>query len=499
MSKQDTSGGPRRRQVTQQDIDRRHEHRSKAELDRLWQQRVLIGAGALAVILVLLVIGALIYDQAVLPRESLVTVNDEEVSIDSFRNRVQYDRFQLAEQARTGYENFRAAGLSREQAENQTLQLFQNQLSLLLSDVTHGQQVLNQLEQEIILEQAAEELGVEVDQAAIDAEVARLIVAFTGRSLTETPSATPSLEPSTTATPIVSPTITHTPAPTNTVTPTIQPTALGCAEGEADCPTVTPLPSSTATRTPTSTPEITQTPTPTHTPTPTLEPGQVRATVENFREDYFEGGQDRSGLNEEAIREIFRADAILTALREYVTSNEEEFPEFYVDLQETWVDSRHILIVFPQGEVVPEGDDNPYYEEALQVKAALDAGEPFAALAQAVSDDPGSGIQGGALGWSSSAGYVEGFREAVETAEIGAITEPVRSQFGYHIIQVLDRESREVAAAQLEQQRDEAFSSFVDEQRIVARIERREDWQEFIPGSPDFEALLGDILPDLTN
>lgn len=77
--------------------------------------------------------------------------------------------------------------------------------------------------------------------------------------------------------------------------------------------------------------------------------------------------------------------------------------------------------------------------EAEAVIERLESGEDFAVVAQEVSLDRGSGADGGSLVCASPAGYVESFAEATMTAPIGEITEPVESEFGFHVIVVEDR------------------------------------------------------------
>lgn len=79
-------------------------------------------------------------------------------------------------------------------------------------------------------------------------------------------------------------------------------------------------------------------------------------------------------------------------------------------------------------------------EEANAVTARLESGEGFAAVAQEVSLDPGSGANGGDLGCSSPAEYVPSFATATLEAEIDVPTAPVESEFGFHIIVVSRRE-----------------------------------------------------------
>ena len=79
-------------------------------------------------------------------------------------------------------------------------------------------------------------------------------------------------------------------------------------------------------------------------------------------------------------------------------------------------------------------------DEAADVKARLDSGEDFAAVAGEVSVDPGSAASGGDLGCNSSAGFVGPFATATMEAEIDVVTEPVESEFGFHVILVTQRE-----------------------------------------------------------
>ncbi|MGA2597306.1 MAG: peptidylprolyl isomerase [Bryobacteraceae bacterium] len=108
------------------------------------------------------------------------------------------------------------------------------------------------------------------------------------------------------------------------------------------------------------------------------------------------------------------------------------------------VKARHILIRF-KGSAVPlkpdEKDLTP--EEALakatSLREKIVKGADFGALAKAESDDAGSGANGGDLGSFQKGRMVKEFDEAAFTLPIGEISQPVKSQFGYHIIQVESR------------------------------------------------------------
>ncbi len=113
-------------------------------------------------------------------------------------------------------------------------------------------------------------------------------------------------------------------------------------------------------------------------------------------------------------------------LRNYFEQNEDQ----YRTPEERQV--RHILV---------KADGESGYEalaktEALRVRL-LD-GEDFAAVAREASDDPGSAGEGGDLGWVQRGMMVEPFENAAFSLQTGVVSEPVLSQFGYHLIEVTD-------------------------------------------------------------
>jgi len=101
-------------------------------------------------------------------------------------------------------------------------------------------------------------------------------------------------------------------------------------------------------------------------------------------------------------------------------------------------------------------------EEARQVLERLKAGEDFAQLARELSRDTASGKNGGDLGWIGRGMTVEPFEKAAFALEVGRWSEPVQTQFGFHIIQVLEREMRPDA---------QAFQSWFTQMRAQAAIE----------------------------
>ena len=95
--------------------------------------------------------------------------------------------------------------------------------------------------------------------------------------------------------------------------------------------------------------------------------------------------------------------------------------------------------------------------EATQKLAArlyerLRSGEDFTALAKQFSEDPGSALNGGDLNWIDPNSLVPAFREEMARTEIGQLSKPFESQFGWHVLQVIDRRSTDSSEQMREQQ-----------------------------------------------
>jgi len=121
-------------------------------------------------------------------------------------------------------------------------------------------------------------------------------------------------------------------------------------------------------------------------------------------------------------------DAVILAVTPTVETPTLEDAQATIDenpLEFTEVCGSHILV---------ETED-----EAEAVLERLDAGEDFAVVATEVSIDTGTGPNGGSLDCSPAARYVPEFAEAAVAAPIGEVTEPVQTEFGYHIIVVESR------------------------------------------------------------
>ena len=122
-------------------------------------------------------------------------------------------------------------------------------------------------------------------------------------------------------------------------------------------------------------------------------------------------------------------------------------------------DVRHILI--KPTEVLDEAAAETL---AGQLMERVKGGEDFGALARQYSDDIGSAAEGGELGWTNPGQMVPEFEAAMAAAEEGVVTEPFRSEFGWHILEVTGR-------------RDKDFSGEIQRNQVANYI-REQKYQE---------------------
>ena len=111
--------------------------------------------------------------------------------------------------------------------------------------------------------------------------------------------------------------------------------------------------------------------------------------------------------------------------------------------------ARHILI--QPSEIRTE---NQAEELINEIYERLTNGEDFKQLARQFSEDPGSKMDGGELGWSNPGDYDPVFEKTLNATEIGKISEPVQSSFGWHIIEAMDRRNEDVSQ---EEQKNRAY------------------------------------------
>lgn len=122
-------------------------------------------------------------------------------------------------------------------------------------------------------------------------------------------------------------------------------------------------------------------------------------------------------------------------------------------------------------------------DEAKKVKERLNNKEDFAKVAAEVSTDPGSKDKGGDLGEGSYSDFVKPFVDGVVATKVGEISDPVKSNYGYHIIKVISKDDikikkfetvkDDIKATVLKSEQQKAFSTILEQWKKDAKIETK--------------------------
>jgi len=415
----------------------RREFKSRAEREAEIQRYVLLGTGIAVGVVVLILVAAVVIELFVNPNRVVASVNDETITVAEFQERVRLERALLNFQINNFVANLTALGLDPNQFAGQ--EPLRTWLAQVQIPDQLGNSVINTMVADTLVRQQAAEMGITVSAEDIEAQVNEFF-GFDPEALTVT-EPTPTVEPTITPTPFVSPTPSRTPVPTPTPEATEEATAE-VTEAVDTTPTFTPLP-----------------------PTPTLTAEEQLAEFNTQRETVFSNIARSARISRERLNEYFETQALRKALSEARSELTNEVPH---------VNARHILVTTE--------------EDARDILAALEAGESFAGLAQAASTDTGSGRNGGELGWAPVTNFVPPFAEAAANADIGALVGPVESEFGWHIIQVHDREIRSITDNELENARLREFERWLEDLRAseATRIEISSIWADNVPSDPAF-------------
>ncbi|GAB7079662.1 SurA N-terminal domain-containing protein [Megalodesulfovibrio paquesii] len=190
--------------------------------------------------------------------------------------------------------------------------------------------------------------------------------------------------------------------------------------------------------------------------------GEVNATDEEIAAWYAQRNETfRTAPRMELAALLFTPAAL--ARNETIT--QEQAQAFYESnkgrmfTQEERVRARHILLRVEQNATPAEAGD--VLLKMRDIKARLEKGEDFVALAQEFSDDT-SKVVGGDLGWFGRGQMVPEFEAAAFSLQPGQVSEPVRTSFGYHLIKCEQRE--EAGAKSFDEVRDQVVAQLAQEQ-----------------------------------
>jgi len=420
---------PKQKVISKKHVARLERERRQVRLIRF------VAIGVVAVVILILAYGYLDlnYLQA---RKPVAEVNGEKITTKEFQARVVLQRNDLLNQYML-YQQYQQFGI------DVSNQISQVEASLNTPSIV-GQQVLDTMISEALIRQEAERRGITVSADEVEN--------FTRKQFNYFPDGTPT------------PTIT--PTPVDITYPTLSPEQLALVTVTpvpTKGPTVTPPP--TATLDPAVTPEPTSTLAPTPLPTPTSTP----YTLEGYQGRYSDALANMKdiGLSEAEYKQLFETGLLRQKLMDAVTTD--------IPKEEEQVWARHILVA----------DE----ETAKQVIERLNNGEDFGKLAAELSIDTGSGAKGGDLGWFGKGAMVPEFEDVAFDLKVGEISEPVESQFGWHIIQVLGRTTVPMTASAIEQARQTEFDDFIAQLRQDSEVTIADLWVDVVPTSPNLQEL----------
>jgi len=132
--------------------------------------------------------------------------------------------------------------------------------------------------------------------------------------------------------------------------------------------------------------------------------------------------------------------------------------------------ARHILI---KADEITSSEDAR--KKLTSIKKRLDQGEDFAALAAKFSQDPGSKNNGGDLGWATEGSFVPRFTKVMNSLKNNQTSEPFKSQYGWHIIQVLERRQQDETEQLIRQNAELAIQNRKAEEELQLWLRRARD------------------------
>jgi peptidyl-prolyl cis-trans isomerase D len=417
-------------------------HIARLERERR-QSNIIRGIAIGGILIVVLLLGYGYLKLNVLQlRDPVAEVNGVTITTGQWQERVQLQRVNLLNLYQTYQFYQQNFGMDTSQ------QLQQIQLTLQ-SPETLGQQVLDQMIDEILIRQEAEKRGISVSADEVEEAIKAAYNFF----------------------------------PNGTPTPTITPTEFSLPTLSAEQLTIypataTPTEVLTSTPAPTNTPDKSATPTATSTtapPTPTFVPQSPTATetpytLEGFQTQYADSVKNfkSSGISEATLRSAYENQLLRDKLLEVITADTPRTEE------QVW--ARHILVADKS--------------KAGTVLALLKHGSDFGELAKEFSTDTGSGAKGGDLGWFGKGAMVAEFENAAFSMKIGEISEPIQSQFGYHIIQVLGHDNIPLNASQYQEKRQTAFTEWLTKAKEAGDVKTFDIWKQRVPTAPPSQGQL---------
>lgn len=415
----------------------------RVERETRYNNLVKYGTVIIIVLVVVLISTGIVLGGYIQPNQPIAVIEGEEIVTKEYQARIRFERQNLV----SSYNQF--ASILQTPLDPFIQSQYQNYLSqiqLQLNPLNVGQAILDAMIEEILINKEAAARGISVSEEEIDIALEESFGYFSGGEPTSTSTTIPTTAPTSTLSLTQNALSTPEPTQTSTVTATLDPelTPEATAEDNEDGE------------------ETAFTPTPAFF-VPTFTPAAMTLDeYETIYDDNIGFLNQELKLTEEYFRKLIGAQLLRFKLLDEITAD--------VPREQEQVWARHILVA----------DD----AMANLVLSRLETGDDWTEMASQFSSDTSNSNSGGDLGWFSITTMVPEFANVAFSLEIGEISEPVESQFGWHIIQVLGHESRPLSSAAYENVRVEVFTDWLTELREASDIEILDYWINRIPDDP---------------
>jgi peptidyl-prolyl cis-trans isomerase D len=424
-------------------------HLARAEHEAVQKRYLTIGITSIIAIVVILIIVGFVLEGVIAPRQPIVKINDTVVTTKDYQTRVRFQRYNLVNQYANYFQFIQSLGDPNSASYFQTTLM---QIQTQLQPEVVGFSVIEDLIQDALIREEAEKLGISVSKADIKKEIAESIFQYYEDG-SPPPAAVEEIQPTATLSVQQQELLRVTPEDTDATPPEVE------AEPPAEVPVPTPY---------------------------------TKDAFETDLDNFYNGLESFGKINQNQLYKIIESqllrDEVIDVIVPTVVSEEER----------VW--ALHIL--FRSEET---GED-----QALEVINRLAAGEHFLDIADELAtaaEDAASQTTGEEenpvepqvrfenLGWFGEGMMVPAFQEAAFRLEIGEHSQPVKTSFGWHVIQVIGKEVQTLTETEISQLRQTEFQQWLTDKRSESQVDITPDWISAVPTDPDIPEYMQLNIP----
>lgn len=417
-------------------------HLARQQRERLQNRYILITSIAIIVIVVGLIGYGVVQQYVLTPQQPVAKVGSKVITTKQFQTYARYERVQWIQQYQY-YQQLESL-FGSDQSSLSYIQQIEAQINAQLDPTTLGQNTIDYLVANQIIQLEADSRGISVSQAEVDKQLQDYMGYYPEGTPTTAPTSafvpTSTLNPTQIA--LVPPTATALPTATQTPTPVITVTQQATAS-----PTPTTVITPTATI-----------PGPTSTPLPTPTPYTLSEYQTNLKQ-YLTTINSAASLSETDLRWVFTMQLLRQKVYDAITAD--------ISRQQDQVWARHIVVT----------DQT----QAQSIYDRLANSEDFVTVATEVYSGTANTID---LGWFGTGTLDANAEQIVWALQIGQISQPIQTTSGWEIYQVLGHEVRTLSDSELDTLKQTTFQTWIDQQKTAQNAQIFDIWQTRVPTNP---------------